>query len=598
MLSYSTMLGGGSSEYANGIAVDSSGNAYITGSNDSGGFTTTPGAFQTDSSHFSNAFVTKLDPTGSSLVYSTYLNGSGFTFGTAIAVDASGNAYVTGRTNAGDFPTVNPIRSSATNFYRSTDSRGHWNSQVIGTPDMGVNVMAIDPLTPNTMYAGMRLASASGVYKTTDGGNTWAALNTGLTNVFCGALAINPTTPTTLYASLSANDNGTLNSGLYKSTDGGNSWAILTNGLNGVNINALAIDPSSPNTVYAGSTSVGVYKSTNGGASWVNSSSGLIFGGNGSIAIDPVTPQTVYLATGGGVFKSTNGGGSWVQMNTGLTTTIVHTLNITPNSTIYAGTSGGGVFKSTNGGASWTLQGSQTVSFINSIVVDPATPTTVYAGGLFSNGGVFKSTDAGVTWQRSNNGMDNGSVSSLAIDPIAHLTLYASTAQGIFKTVNGAASWTPLSTSMTGPIIIDPTTPTTLYTLNGGFSGGVSKSTDGGINWTPINSGLTYPSVSSLVINPKTPAKIYAGVNVFPADDDAFVVKLNPSGTALLYSTLLGGRPAGNDSSNLNDVGNAIAVDSAGNAYVAGQTRSPDFPVTPTPISHSTAAPPTPSSRS
>src|SRR5207253_10434285 len=107
VLSYSTMIGGSSYEYANGIAVDSSGSAYITGYNQSGGFPTTPGAFQTNSSFYSNAFVTKLDPTGSSLVYSTYLNGYGFTTGAAIAVDSSGNAYVTGRTNAGDFPTVN-----------------------------------------------------------------------------------------------------------------------------------------------------------------------------------------------------------------------------------------------------------------------------------------------------------------------------------------------------------------------------------------------------------------------------------------------------------------------------------------------------------
>jgi len=125
VLSYSTLVGGGGNEYAFGIAVDSSGSAYITGRNESGAFPTTPGAFQTTSSFYSNAFVTKLDPTGTSLVYSTYLNGNGFTTGNAIAVDSSGNAYVTGRTNASDFPTVNPIRSSTSSFYKSVDSGGH-----------------------------------------------------------------------------------------------------------------------------------------------------------------------------------------------------------------------------------------------------------------------------------------------------------------------------------------------------------------------------------------------------------------------------------------------------------------------------------------
>jgi hypothetical protein len=75
ILSYSTLLGGGNNDYAYGIAVDASGSSYIAGRNVSGGFPTTPGAFRTASSSDS-AFVTKLDPTGTSLVYSTYLNGN------------------------------------------------------------------------------------------------------------------------------------------------------------------------------------------------------------------------------------------------------------------------------------------------------------------------------------------------------------------------------------------------------------------------------------------------------------------------------------------------------------------------------------------
>ena len=117
-LVYSTYLGGMNSEFGLGVAVDSSGDAYVTGVTFSTDFPTTPGAFQTTHGcsgidfcfDTQDAFVTKLNPTGSALVYSTYLGGSGFDWGYAIGVDPSGDAYVTGNTvsfySPNDFPTT------------------------------------------------------------------------------------------------------------------------------------------------------------------------------------------------------------------------------------------------------------------------------------------------------------------------------------------------------------------------------------------------------------------------------------------------------------------------------------------------------------
>ena len=96
-LVYSTYIGGNSEETANGIAVDADGNVYLTGATSSINFPTW-NAWQTarNADPAGDAFITKLNASGSALVYSTYLGGSGTDTGKGIAVDASGNAYIAG----------------------------------------------------------------------------------------------------------------------------------------------------------------------------------------------------------------------------------------------------------------------------------------------------------------------------------------------------------------------------------------------------------------------------------------------------------------------------------------------------------------------
>ncbi|HMH53502.1 MAG TPA: SBBP repeat-containing protein [Candidatus Acidoferrum sp.] len=105
-LVYSTFLGGSGDESGNGIGVDATGSAYVTGLTGSADFPTTPGALPATLKGEVGAFVAKLDATGSALVYSTFLSGSGGEVGFGIAVDATGNAYVTGATGSADFPTT------------------------------------------------------------------------------------------------------------------------------------------------------------------------------------------------------------------------------------------------------------------------------------------------------------------------------------------------------------------------------------------------------------------------------------------------------------------------------------------------------------
>jgi hypothetical protein len=111
-LVYSTYLGGDAEDVGISIAVDSAGSAYLTGYTQSTNFPTA-NTLKSTLSGFMDAFVTKLNPTGSALIYSTYLGGSASEDGAGIAVDSTGNAYVTGYTGSTDFPTVNPVQGSS-----------------------------------------------------------------------------------------------------------------------------------------------------------------------------------------------------------------------------------------------------------------------------------------------------------------------------------------------------------------------------------------------------------------------------------------------------------------------------------------------------
>src|SRR5262249_40379876 len=108
-LVYSTYLGGTGSDFGYGIAVDGAGNAYVTGGTDSSDFPTS-NPLQPTNHGGQDAFVSVIDASGASLLYSTYLGGSRQEAGFGIAVNSAGSAFVTGHTNSSDFPTANPLQ--------------------------------------------------------------------------------------------------------------------------------------------------------------------------------------------------------------------------------------------------------------------------------------------------------------------------------------------------------------------------------------------------------------------------------------------------------------------------------------------------------
>jgi photosystem II stability/assembly factor-like uncharacterized protein len=503
-LVYSTYLGGFYDDEATGIALDAEGNAYVTGWTESGRlFPTTAQALKGKDDDFEEIFITKLNPQGRQLVYSSRFGGSDTDKPYGIAVDASGNAYVTGETLSQDFPTVNPMQAAIGGGAGlvSQDDGATWSSLVAAhqfeSLNNSIGILAVDPQTLSTLYAATDRFDQA-VFKSTNSGATWQRSK--VFNSPIMAMVIDPQTPATIYVGVS-NYGGT-GGRIAKSTDGGTSW----------------------NDTF---TTTGVL----------------------SLAIDPRASSTVYAGTVQGVFKSTDNGGTWGSLNNGLDGLSVFVLAVDTQTTatLYAGTKRG-LFKSTDGGATW--EATSVTASVVALTLDPQTPSTIYAAAP------FKELDA-----TGGDGRGNPRRRISSTD--------AEEPQGLLKSTDGGATWHRIDEGLGWSYLhysltIDPQHPATLYVST---YGGLFKSRDGGDHFTATT--LQGTDVKTVAIAPTTPATIYTGAS---ATTDAFVAVLNATGTALIYSTYFGGL---ND-----DSGRRIAVDATGNAYIIGNTKSFNLPIT------------------
>jgi photosystem II stability/assembly factor-like uncharacterized protein len=308
------------------------------------------------------------------------------------------------------------------------------------------------------------------------------------------------------------------------------------------------IDPHDSETLYAAAGEV--YKTIDGGKSWNVANLGLPSRSCCTIAlaVDPQRPGTVYAATGPvyaatgqilssrGVFKTTDGGASWSQVSANLNGTtnnpfdssrpFVETLLVDPqtSSTLYAGTRASGIWKSTDAGVSWAAanSGMPNGSRILGLALDPQSPSTMYA--VLSSRGVFKSTDGGTTWLGASSGLtgsdfdnrDNycscGSTNlGLGVDPTNAGTVYVGTyGGGILKSAGGGSQWNAVNVGLRavgGRIAIDSQDPHTLYFAS---SRRVYRSADAGMNWSAAAYGPGV-AVTALSVDPRTAGVIYVG---------------------------------------------------------------------------------------
>ncbi len=303
-------------------------------------------------------------------------------------------------------------------------ANGYQNSPTSGR----VTAIAADRADPNTIYVG---GAQGGVWKTTDGGQSWTPLTDGQASLPIGSITIDPTNRSVVYAGTgepNVSCDSYYGAGVLKSADGGASWTQLGASLfTGATIHRILVDPTNSNTVYLtaffGSTSsatgacgfpnanTGVYKSTNGGNNWTR----ILEGFPSDLAMDPSNAQTLYAANWGtslvnwGVYKSTNGGGTWtpVLLNTlfDYRTFDRVSLVVAPSSpsTVYASIADFCTafecalppdpplqltLLSTDGGANWSRlpalpapgAGFRQWTYTSVLAVDPNDPSTIYVG--------------------------------------------------------------------------------------------------------------------------------------------------------------------------------------------------------------------------
>ncbi len=398
-------------------------------------------------------------------------------------------------------------------------------------PHWGINSgrvkgLAIHPSNPDIVYAG---SGGGGIWKTTDGGQNWIDKSDGMNLLTFGAIAIDPSNPEVIYAGTgeyfwSFPERLYCGDGLYKSTNGGNSWVKMNAEFGNVtHFTDLVVSPYNPNVIVAtiaknlqnASPNEGIWKSTDAGIHWA-----IVLPGEGmyDLAFHPANPDILYAACGNeqtqaGFLISTDGGQTFIQSNTGLPASnhigrIHFDVSQSNPSVIYTviydsvAISGGMntcAYKSTNGGASWAQisQGINLSAFGDQgfydlcIAVNPANSNNVILGNVE----ISRSADGSTfSYIRDPNAAGGG---SYAFDSYTHLDHQI--------------------------IRFAPSNPSVIYV---GCDGGVYKSTDTALSFHSVNTGITSIQTYRVASHITNPDVLYTG-----AQDNGFISTHNRGAT-------------------------------------------------------------------
>jgi len=271
-------------------------------------------------------------------------------------------------------------------------------------------------------------------------------------------------------------------------------------------IYAIAVDPTAPATLYAGTRNGGIYKTTDGGQSWTPASAGIIGSIYSNIALDPTDPEKLYLGTdGGGFFRTTDGGHHWIHGEGSYHQTVKSISIDAVQANVITMGAFRDIYRSFDYGATWgILYQFDFATGVLSIAQDPVSTNAMYIAT--NTHGLMKSIDGGYTWNRT-------AVSQIstvvAIDPADNQAVLASGFNNLVKSTDSGATWrTTLDVPYGSAIVFDAANPGSVYASFG--YNGVYASNDGGETWSPANAGLPTLQINALAIDSAN-GILYAG---------------------------------------------------------------------------------------
>jgi photosystem II stability/assembly factor-like uncharacterized protein len=460
-----------------------------------------------------------------------------------LAIDPNNNNVIyagTGEANAASYSFL------GNGIYKSIDAGATWmylglsNSAYIGR-------VIVDNSNSQRVFAAVcgnlfTPGPDRGIYRSDDGGLSWSR-KLFVTDSTSGIdIVQNPTYPLILYAAMWERMRGLnyrrsfgYSSGIYKSTDGGDTWTKLGNGLPpgyAFGRIGLAIAPSNPDIIYAfcdNEYSVDVFRSNNGGSSWVQVSDSPLQGMNsnfgwyfGQVRVDPVNANRIYVL-GMDMYRSDDAGNSWTQLagyfNYDEIHVDHHAMIIDPISGRILEGNDGGLYVSYSNGDSWQKINNLPLTQFYDIEIDQQKPERIY-GGTQDNNTIRTLTDATDDWEAIYGGDGFYSL----VDYTNSNVIYAESQWGnLGKSTDGGYSWTSMVDDMSGdrknwsaPVVMDAQNHLVLYF--GTYR--VWKTINGGNSWQPVSpdltkgsDGSTWHTVSTLAISPVNPEIVLAGTD-------------------------------------------------------------------------------------